>query len=46
MKGKKLQRYKTYYYYVKAVGTYGGKKNAKSDIFYYNSFWFSSIRIY
>lgn len=45
-KGKKLQRYKTYYYYVKAVGTYGGKKNAKSDIFYYNSFWFSSIRIY
>lgn len=45
-KGKKLQRYQTYYYYVKAVGTYGGKKNAKSDIFYYNSFWFSSIRIY
>lgn len=38
-KGKKLKKYQTYYYYVKAVGKYG-KKTAKSDIFYTNSFWF------
>lgn len=45
-KGKNFQKYKNYYYYVKAVGNYGGKKNAKSDTFYTNYFWFSSRGIY
>lgn len=37
-KGKKFKKYTSYYYYVKAVGNYGGKKNVKSEPFYYNSF--------
>ncbi|MBQ5676352.1 MAG: fibronectin type III domain-containing protein [Lachnospiraceae bacterium] len=41
-KGKKFKKGPTYHYYVKAVGNYGGKKNAKSDIFYSNSFWFTT----
>lgn len=44
-KGKKLKKYQTYYFYVKAVGKYG-KKTAKSDIFYVNSFWLSTKYIY
>lgn len=38
-KGKKFKAYQTYYYYVEAVGKYG-KKTAKSDIFWVNSFSF------
>jgi hypothetical protein len=44
-KGKKLKNYQTYYFYVKAVGKYG-KKTAKSDTFYVNSFWFSKKYVY
>lgn len=39
-KGKKFVKWQNYYYYVKAVGTYGKKKNAKSDIPYYKYFYF------
>lgn len=38
--------YLTIYYYVKAVGNYGGKKNVKSDIFYINNFRFTTKYIY
>ena len=45
-RGKGFKKYHTYYYYVKAVGNYGGKKNVKSDIFYTKGFWFSTKKVY